>query len=73
MPTTTTTTKEPQEQIPEFSLALSVELRATSRRIDQSAARTNPNANVVTGLPGIPLTRQVEFRIDLVPGAALVA
>ncbi|GJX93308.1 putative reverse transcriptase domain-containing protein [Tanacetum coccineum] len=46
---TTTTTKEPQEQIPEFSIALSVELRATSRRIAQSAAGTNPNANVVMG------------------------
>nr|GEZ06106.1 hypothetical protein [Tanacetum cinerariifolium] len=30
----------------------------------------NPDANVVTGLP---LTRQVEFQIDLIPGAAPVA
>ncbi|GJW30517.1 hypothetical protein Tco_0047392 [Tanacetum coccineum] len=49
MRTITTTTKEPQEQILEFSLALSVELRATSRRIAQSVAGTNPNANVVMG------------------------
>ncbi|GKA76600.1 putative reverse transcriptase domain-containing protein, partial [Tanacetum coccineum] len=42
---------------------------------------TNPDSNVVTDfpevftkdLPGLPLTRQVEFQIDLTPGAALVA
>ncbi|GJY15354.1 putative reverse transcriptase domain-containing protein [Tanacetum coccineum] len=39
-------TREPQGQIRGFSLALSVELRATSRRV---ARRTNPNSNVVTG------------------------
>nr|GEW15036.1 reverse transcriptase domain-containing protein [Tanacetum cinerariifolium] len=33
-------------------------------------ARTNPNSNVVTG---IPPTHQVEFQINLIPGAALVA
>ncbi|GJV40603.1 putative reverse transcriptase domain-containing protein [Tanacetum coccineum] len=33
-------------------------------------AGTNPDSNVVTGLP---LTRQAEFQIDLIPGAALVA
>nr|GEV41318.1 putative reverse transcriptase domain-containing protein [Tanacetum cinerariifolium] len=31
---------------------------------------TNPDSNVVTGLP---LTRQVEFQIDLIPGAAPIA
>ncbi|GJV74354.1 putative reverse transcriptase domain-containing protein [Tanacetum coccineum] len=40
-------------------------------------ARTNPNSNVVTGdLAGYLLikpTRQVEFQIDLIPGAAPVA
>nr|GEV51393.1 putative reverse transcriptase domain-containing protein [Tanacetum cinerariifolium] len=44
-------------------------------------AGTNPNLNVVTDfpevfpedLPGIPPTRQMEFQIDLVPGAAPVA
>ncbi|GJR65685.1 putative reverse transcriptase domain-containing protein [Tanacetum coccineum] len=40
------TTREPKGQIKEFSLALSVELRAISRII---ARRTNPNSNVVTG------------------------
>ncbi|GJX47963.1 putative reverse transcriptase domain-containing protein [Tanacetum coccineum] len=39
---------------------------------------TNPDSNVVTevfpeDLPGLPPTRQVEFQIDLVPGAAPVA
>nr|GEV49024.1 putative reverse transcriptase domain-containing protein [Tanacetum cinerariifolium] len=33
-------------------------------------ARTNPNSNVVMG---IPLTHLVEFQIDLIPGAAPVA
>nr|GFB42867.1 reverse transcriptase domain-containing protein [Tanacetum cinerariifolium] len=33
----------------------------------------NPNANVVTDLLGLPPTRQVEFQIDLIPGAAPVA
>nr|GEY05754.1 putative reverse transcriptase domain-containing protein [Tanacetum cinerariifolium] len=33
-------------------------------------AGTNPNSNIVTGLPP---TRQVEFQINLVPGAAPVA
>ncbi|GJS40502.1 putative reverse transcriptase domain-containing protein, partial [Tanacetum coccineum] len=40
-------------------------------------AGTNPNSNVVTvfleDLSGLPPTRQVEFQIDLIPGAALVA
>ncbi|GJU56439.1 putative reverse transcriptase domain-containing protein [Tanacetum coccineum] len=36
-------------------------------------AGTNPDSNVVTELPGLPPTRQVEFQIDLVPGAAPVA
>nr|GFB41690.1 hypothetical protein [Tanacetum cinerariifolium] len=36
-------------------------------------AGTDPDANVVTGLPGLPLIRPVEFQIDLVPGAAPVA
>nr|GEY83895.1 putative reverse transcriptase domain-containing protein [Tanacetum cinerariifolium] len=34
-------------------------------------ARTNPDSNVITGLVGS--TRQVEFQIDLIPGAAPVA
>ncbi|GJV78938.1 hypothetical protein Tco_1514808 [Tanacetum coccineum] len=34
---------------------------------------TNPNSNVVTDLPGLPPTRQVEFHIDLIPGATPVA
>ncbi|GJX41025.1 putative reverse transcriptase domain-containing protein [Tanacetum coccineum] len=38
---------------------------------------TNPDSNVVTvfpeDLPGLPPTRQVEFQIDLIPGAAPVA
>ncbi|GJX20631.1 putative reverse transcriptase domain-containing protein [Tanacetum coccineum] len=37
-------------------------------------AGTNPDLNVVTVFPkdlsGLPLTRQVEFQIDLIPGAA---
>ncbi|GJR30914.1 hypothetical protein Tco_1107146 [Tanacetum coccineum] len=40
------TTREPKRQIKEFSLVLSVELRAISRVISR---RTNPNSNVVTG------------------------
>ncbi|GJY48462.1 putative reverse transcriptase domain-containing protein [Tanacetum coccineum] len=40
-------------------------------------AGTDPDSNVVTvfpkDLPGLPPTRQVEFQIDLVPGAAPVA
>ncbi|GJR56747.1 putative reverse transcriptase domain-containing protein, partial [Tanacetum coccineum] len=40
-------------------------------------AGTNPDSNVVTvfpeDLPGLPPTRQVEFQIDLMPGAAPVA
>ncbi|GJW08178.1 hypothetical protein Tco_1570601 [Tanacetum coccineum] len=37
-------------------------------------AGTNPNSNVVTeDLPCLPLTRQVEFQIDLILGAAPVA
>nr|GEU63201.1 reverse transcriptase domain-containing protein [Tanacetum cinerariifolium] len=43
-----TTTREPKGQIKEFSLALSVELRATSGVIAQSTAGTNPKYNVVT-------------------------
>nr|GFA44990.1 putative reverse transcriptase domain-containing protein [Tanacetum cinerariifolium] len=35
--------------------------------------KPNPDSNVVTNLPGIPPTRQVEFQIDLIPGAAPVA
>nr|GEV13559.1 putative reverse transcriptase domain-containing protein [Tanacetum cinerariifolium] len=39
-------------------------------------ARTNPDSNVVTvfpeDLPGLPPTRQVEFQIDLILGAASV-
>ncbi|GKB42170.1 putative reverse transcriptase domain-containing protein [Tanacetum coccineum] len=39
-------------------------------------AGTNPDSNVVTvfpeDLPGLPLTRQVEFQIDLIQGAAPV-
>nr|GEZ70115.1 putative reverse transcriptase domain-containing protein [Tanacetum cinerariifolium] len=34
---------------------------------------TNPGSNIVTDLPGLPPARQVEFQIDLVPGAAPVA
>ncbi|GJT42895.1 putative reverse transcriptase domain-containing protein [Tanacetum coccineum] len=33
----------------------------------------NPDSNVVTDLPGLPLSRQVEFQIDLIPGVAPVA
>ncbi|GJR28850.1 putative reverse transcriptase domain-containing protein [Tanacetum coccineum] len=40
-------------------------------------AGTNPNSNAVTVFPedllGLPLTRQVEFQINLIPGAAPVA
>ncbi|GJQ89245.1 putative reverse transcriptase domain-containing protein [Tanacetum coccineum] len=40
-------------------------------------AGTNPNSNVMTvipkDLPGLPLTRQVKFQIDLIPSAAPVA
>nr|GEX91521.1 reverse transcriptase domain-containing protein [Tanacetum cinerariifolium] len=41
-------------------------------------ARTNPYSNVVTevfseDLPGLPPTRQVEFQMDLMPGATLIA
>nr|GEV44101.1 hypothetical protein [Tanacetum cinerariifolium] len=36
-------------------------------------AWTNPDSNVVTELPGLPPTRQVEIQIDLIPGAAPVA
>nr|GEX83222.1 hypothetical protein [Tanacetum cinerariifolium] len=40
-------------------------------------AGTNPDSNVITvfleDLPGLPPTRQVEFQIDLIPGAAPVA
>nr|GEZ40057.1 putative reverse transcriptase domain-containing protein [Tanacetum cinerariifolium]GEZ40067.1 putative reverse transcriptase domain-containing protein [Tanacetum cinerariifolium] len=36
-------------------------------------AGANSDNNVVTDLLGIPPNRQVEFRIDLIPGAALVA
>ncbi|GKA37282.1 putative reverse transcriptase domain-containing protein [Tanacetum coccineum] len=41
-----TTTREPKGKIKEFSLALSVELKAISRAV---SGRTNPNSNVVTG------------------------
>nr|GEZ38556.1 putative reverse transcriptase domain-containing protein [Tanacetum cinerariifolium] len=43
---------------------------AVARAYGLGTARGNPNANVVTGLPS---TRQVEFQIDLIPGAAPVA
>ncbi|GKF37074.1 putative reverse transcriptase domain-containing protein [Tanacetum coccineum] len=43
------TTREPKGKIKEFSLALSVELRAISRVIAHSTTGTNPNSNVVTG------------------------
>ncbi|GJV33243.1 reverse transcriptase domain-containing protein [Tanacetum coccineum] len=41
-----------------------------AKAYDVGAAGTNPNANVITG---IPLARQVEFQIDLIPGAAPIA
>nr|GEX20914.1 reverse transcriptase domain-containing protein [Tanacetum cinerariifolium]GEX27344.1 reverse transcriptase domain-containing protein [Tanacetum cinerariifolium] len=34
---------------------------------------TNPDSNVVTDFLGLPPTRQVDFQIDLIPGAAPVA
>nr|GEY96187.1 hypothetical protein [Tanacetum cinerariifolium] len=43
---------------------------AVARAYRVGTARGNLNGNVVTGLP---LTRQVEFQIDLIPGAAPVA
>ncbi|GJR88374.1 putative reverse transcriptase domain-containing protein [Tanacetum coccineum] len=51
---------------------------AVARAYVVGTAGINPNSNVVTevfpkDLPGISLTRQVEFQINLVPGAALVA
>ncbi|GKG08158.1 hypothetical protein Tco_0333990, partial [Tanacetum coccineum] len=39
---------QPEGQIKEFSLALSVEIKAISRIIARSTARTNPNSNVFT-------------------------
>ncbi|GKG15731.1 hypothetical protein Tco_0358054, partial [Tanacetum coccineum] len=49
-------------------LVLSVELRGTSKRNVQDFPEVFPE-----DLPGLPPTRQVEFQIDLVPGAAPVA
>nr|GEV54209.1 retrotransposon protein, putative, Ty3-gypsy subclass [Tanacetum cinerariifolium] len=43
---------------------------AVARAYGVGTAGRNPDANVVTGLRP---TRQVEFQIDLIPGAALVA
>nr|GEZ35078.1 reverse transcriptase domain-containing protein [Tanacetum cinerariifolium] len=64
-------------------------INIAQRLIDQCRKTTNNNAqgraymlrernahrdpNVVTDLPGLPLVRQVEFQIDLIPRAALVA
>ncbi|GJW89901.1 hypothetical protein Tco_0167454 [Tanacetum coccineum] len=93
-----TTTREPKGQIKEFSLALSVELRAISRIIarrchvflshvttkkveDKSEEKRLEDVLIVRDFPevfpedllGIPPTRQVEFQINLVPGAAPIA
>nr|GEV43169.1 putative reverse transcriptase domain, ribonuclease H-like domain, aspartic peptidase domain protein [Tanacetum cinerariifolium] len=46
---------------------------AVARVYGLGTAGGNPNANVVTDLPGLPPTRHVEFQIDLIPGAAPVA
>nr|GFA02134.1 hypothetical protein [Tanacetum cinerariifolium] len=54
---------------------------AVARAYGLGTAGGNPNADVVMGfsevfpedLPGLPLTRQVEFQIALIPGAAPVA
>ncbi|GJT54361.1 putative reverse transcriptase domain-containing protein [Tanacetum coccineum] len=46
---------------------------AQGRAYTLGGGDANPDSNVITGLPGIPLARQVEFQIDLVPGAAPVA
>ncbi|GJX92460.1 hypothetical protein Tco_0345786 [Tanacetum coccineum] len=46
----------------------------TARAYAIGGGGTNPDSNVVTeDLPGLPPARQVEFQIDLVPGAAPVA
>ncbi|GKD03531.1 hypothetical protein Tco_1178505 [Tanacetum coccineum] len=101
MPTTTTTTKEPQEQIPEFSLALSVELRATSKGLPKvkeqksgklswewrkTIRKEKATEDVSRHITIFPETifpedcaeyshhlQQVEFQIDLIPGAAPIA
>nr|GEZ68389.1 retrotransposon protein, putative, Ty3-gypsy subclass [Tanacetum cinerariifolium] len=46
---------------------------AVARAYGLGTAGGNLNANVVTDLPGLPPTRQVEFQINLIPGAATVA
>ncbi|GJT01060.1 hypothetical protein Tco_0822229 [Tanacetum coccineum] len=77
------TIKETPKQIRGLSIAWSVEFRGITRK---TVRWTNPNSNVITDvpivrdfpdvfpedLPGIPLARQVEFQIDLVPGAVPV-
>nr|GFB90205.1 putative reverse transcriptase domain, ribonuclease H-like domain, aspartic peptidase domain protein [Tanacetum cinerariifolium] len=45
---------------------------APARVYAVNRAGTDPDANVVTDLPGLPPIRPVEFQIDLVPGDAPV-
>nr|GEW48101.1 putative reverse transcriptase domain-containing protein [Tanacetum cinerariifolium] len=50
---------------------------APTKVYDVGRVGTNPDSNIITVFPedllGLPLTRQVEFQIDLIPGATPVA
>nr|GEX23957.1 putative reverse transcriptase domain-containing protein [Tanacetum cinerariifolium] len=50
---------------------------APAKQYAVGCAGTDPDSNIVTvfpeDFPGLPLTRQVEFKIDLIPGAAPIA
>ncbi|GJY40259.1 putative reverse transcriptase domain-containing protein [Tanacetum coccineum] len=65
------TTKEARGQVRRL-IAMNVGIKGTTRGIAQSE-RTKVIKTKLEDLSGLPPTRQVEFQIDLVPGAAPVA